>query len=345
MDPSLCESREISHSNPPPAVLQQDLETMGMVSILSPCYNVSAYLPRYFSCLIAQTYKHLEIILVNDGSTDNTGALIEEWTPKLEAEGYVVKVLTQSNQGLCGAINNGLKLFTGSYLTWPDPDDTLDPDAIEKRVAFLKAHPQYGGVRSEARLFIADKNKYSGTLFRGLSKGTLESGFIFEDILTRKIIPFPVAFLVRSDAFLEVNPEREIFVSRIAGQNFQMVQPVAYQYPFGFIPEPDCTYYQYPNSHSRLPKTVAERNKMADAGAECVLETLKRIPADFAVTSQKFLTAMADHRFRIAFRKKSCPDAFAPFGQLWRSKALTREHFLKLSLLLLLYPFLFWRKR
>jgi len=87
----------------------------GLVSVITPCYNVEMYLPKFLDSLLQQTYKSLEVILVDDGSTDNTQIILNEYAPRLEAEGYAVKVVHQENGGLASAINFGLKFFTGEF--------------------------------------------------------------------------------------------------------------------------------------------------------------------------------------------------------------------------------------
>ena len=101
-----------------------------LVSLIVPCYNVERYMPRFIESLAAQTYKRLQIVLVDDGATDGTGTLIAESVSRLEAEGYSVKVITQANRGLAGAVDTGLRHVTGEFLTWPDPDDWLTSDLI-----------------------------------------------------------------------------------------------------------------------------------------------------------------------------------------------------------------------
>ena len=112
-----------------------------LVSVCIPCYNVEAYMAKHLRSLMDQTYKKLEVILVDDGSTDGTLGIIEQHVPLLEGCGYVVKVISQENGGQSSAINTALKHFSGEFLTWEDPDDWLAADSIQKRLAFLKSHP------------------------------------------------------------------------------------------------------------------------------------------------------------------------------------------------------------
>ncbi len=99
----------------------------GKVSIIVPIYNVEKYLPYCLDTLLAQSYKNLEIILVDDGSPDNSGKIADEYAQK-DAR---VKVVHKVNGGLSDARNAGLAVATGEYLMFTDSDDFLFPKACE----------------------------------------------------------------------------------------------------------------------------------------------------------------------------------------------------------------------
>jgi glycosyltransferase involved in cell wall biosynthesis len=94
------------------------------VSIIVPVYNVESYLLRCIDSMINQTYKNLEIILVNDGSSDNSGMICDEYAVKDDR----IKVFHQKNSGVSAARNLGLKMATGEYVGFVDSDDWLDHD-------------------------------------------------------------------------------------------------------------------------------------------------------------------------------------------------------------------------
>ena len=97
------------------------------VSIVIPVYNVEKYLERCLFSIVNQTYKEIEIILVNDGSKDNSGAICDQFVKKDSR----AKVLHQENRGLSEARNTGLRNVTGDYVMFLDSDDWLEFDAIE----------------------------------------------------------------------------------------------------------------------------------------------------------------------------------------------------------------------
>ena len=105
------------------------------VSIVVPAYNVQEYLRECLDSILSQTYKNLQVICVDDGSTDNTGAILDEY-----AVGDTrLSVLHQSNGGVSAARNKGLDNAKGEYVLFLDADDYLEGDAIERALAGAKA--------------------------------------------------------------------------------------------------------------------------------------------------------------------------------------------------------------
>ncbi|MCL2356389.1 MAG: glycosyltransferase [Defluviitaleaceae bacterium] len=100
---------------------------MDLISVIIPVYNVENFLQRCLNSVTSQTYTRLEIILVNDGSTDNSGKICDEYAG---IDNRII-VIHQENAGLSAARNSGLEIATGSYITFVDSDDWLSPDCIE----------------------------------------------------------------------------------------------------------------------------------------------------------------------------------------------------------------------
>lgn len=100
-----------------------------MVSVVVPVYNVAPYLERCVRSVLRQTYKELEVILVDDGSTDGSGELCDQ----LASTDTRIHVVHQKNQGLSGARNTGIRQATGEYMAFIDSDDEwLFDDGLEK---------------------------------------------------------------------------------------------------------------------------------------------------------------------------------------------------------------------
>lgn len=104
-----------------------------LISIIVPVYNVEKYLARCLDTLLNQTYIELEIILVNDGSTDNSGIICDKYSN----DDKRIKVYHQSNKGLSGARNTGLKFAEGEFIGFVDSDDWVEPNMFEVMVETL----------------------------------------------------------------------------------------------------------------------------------------------------------------------------------------------------------------
>lgn len=99
-----------------------------LISVVVPVYNVEKYLRQCLDSILHQTYKQLEVILVNDGSKDSSGKICEEYASKYEN----FRVVHKQNEGLGMARNTGLACIAGEYVTFVDADDYLCQDCIEK---------------------------------------------------------------------------------------------------------------------------------------------------------------------------------------------------------------------
>ena len=99
-----------------------------LVSIIVPIYNVVDLLPRCVNSIRRQTYRNLEIILVDDGSTDNSGALAE----KMALEDKRIRVFHKENGGSSSARNLGISMAQGDYIGFVDSDDYIEPEMYER---------------------------------------------------------------------------------------------------------------------------------------------------------------------------------------------------------------------
>lgn len=127
-----------------------------LISIIVPVYNVQDYLERCINSIWEQTYKNLEIILVDDGSTDNSGQMCDAYAKK-DAR---IKVVHKENGGLSDARNAGLRVATGQYIGYVDSDDWIEPQMYEKMykackdynadLAVCRYHCEYEGSEKES---------------------------------------------------------------------------------------------------------------------------------------------------------------------------------------------------
>ncbi len=111
------------------------------VTVVIPAYNVEAYIEKCVKSVLEQTYKCLEIIIIDDGSTDSTATLIDELADKNE----LIYVLHKKNSGVSAARNDGIELAKGDYIVFIDGDDWVAPDFISYMISLVrKSNAEFG---------------------------------------------------------------------------------------------------------------------------------------------------------------------------------------------------------
>lgn len=109
----------------------------GLISIIVPVYNVKKYILETIDCVCRQTYKNWELLLVEDGSTDGTDRLLQEYVAA-GGDGRVRLIVSGVNEGAAGARNRGLAQAAGRYIAYLDADDLWEPLKLERELAFMK---------------------------------------------------------------------------------------------------------------------------------------------------------------------------------------------------------------
>lgn len=107
-----------------------------MISVIIPVYNTKQYLPVCLDSILAQTYADLEILFIDDGSTDGSSELLDSFA---ETDSRI-RIIHQANGGVCAARNRGIEEARGEYLSFIDSDDTLEPDMYEMLMGLIRAH-------------------------------------------------------------------------------------------------------------------------------------------------------------------------------------------------------------
>lgn len=107
-----------------------------LISVIVPCYNVDEYVERCLKSICNQTYRNLEILLINDGSTDNTLSIIENIAKKDPR----IRIVSQNNRGLAAARQRGVEESSGEYITFVDSDDYVTSDYVEFMYQLLAQH-------------------------------------------------------------------------------------------------------------------------------------------------------------------------------------------------------------
>lgn len=250
-----------------------------LVSIITPCYNSERYIGRYLSKILMQTYDNIELIIINDGSIDDTEKVIMEYKIDIEKRGYKITYIKQENRGLGGAIQQGLRVVNGDYFCWCDSDNFYSNDYVEKCVDYFFNDNTVSVVRCDG--YIVYENNI--TEIRGImSKGETDkyNRHIFERCLMAKNFHFGCAMVKTSD-FDRINPSREIYQSR-EGQNWQIMLPMTYFYSVGYIDEPLFYYVFRQDSVSNITKTLPYNKLIEQNNEYCkiILQTLAAYPIE-----------------------------------------------------------------
>lgn len=98
------------------------------ISVVIPAYNAQQYLPETLDCLVVQTLREIEVLVVDDGSADNTPEILRAYSEKYP----MIRAIRQENAGVAAARNRGMQEVAGTYLYFLDSDDLIEPDALEK---------------------------------------------------------------------------------------------------------------------------------------------------------------------------------------------------------------------
>ena len=179
---------------------------MSKVSIIIPVYNVEPYLDQCLESVIKQTYKNLEIIIINDGSTDNSVSIIKKYQ---KIDQRIIFINNYKNEGLGVTRNIGIRISTGEYLYCVDSDDWLELNAIELLVKRIE-ETDADFVICEARCFDCSKDKFANNsyftniCYKDKSNDVISWSDIKKSIFTKYASFFKFykkAFFVKNDLF------------------------------------------------------------------------------------------------------------------------------------------------
>ena len=271
---------------------------MKTASVIIPCYNAEAFIDRAISSIFNQDYPCVELIVVDDGSTDLSKEKILSWKQRFLANGWKLIYFYQENKGPGGAINAGLKLVTGEYLSLLDADDEYLPGAIKERADYLDAHPECNVVRSNGWVVKAT-SKY---LFVN-DEREKEYFRVFEKFLKGETNNWAGGYMVRTEPLFQFYPNREIYTSRY-GQNLQLLLPLTYGKPCGFVDKPFMNYIQQENSLSQTKdKTQAQKRDIENAeGYRDIRIYMTKLVVKDPDEQKKYLTMVEEGYWRAIMR-------------------------------------------
>jgi glycosyltransferase involved in cell wall biosynthesis len=206
-----------------------------------PAYNHELYIEEALQSVINQTYKNIEFIILNDGSTDSTAEIIEKFINN--NQGKNVQFVNKQNEGVCKTMNMGLAMATGDYVAFLASDDKWIENKLEVQLAFMENNKNIGLVCSDAyftKLNLDTNLKWSNYkvgMDRYFKKG-IQKCNMHEVLLSRPLL-CAVTVMLRREIFNEV----DYFDEQLPGEDTDMWLRVARKYPIGYIDQP-LAYYR-----------------------------------------------------------------------------------------------------
>jgi glycosyltransferase involved in cell wall biosynthesis len=199
-------------------------------SVIIPSYNSAAYLPDAIDSALNQTIVPLEVIVVNDGSTDETPRILERYQGRIVA-------ITQENRGLSGARNRGIAAARGELVAFLDADDVWLPEKLEKQIECLNEHPRAGLVHSAALLWNHETG-VQGVRFNG-NPGQL-AGACYEEFFTLNRVTVST-MVVRRECLAKVGIFDED-IRRPTTQDWDLCFRIARYHELAYIDKPLILY-------------------------------------------------------------------------------------------------------
>jgi Glycosyltransferases, probably involved in cell wall biogenesis len=212
-----------------------------LISVIIPNYNYSKYLREAIESVLEQTYPNIEVIVVDDGSKDNSKEILESYEGK-------IKTVFQKNQGVSAARNNGAAISSGEFLAFLDADDVWFPTKIEKQVQKFLSDEGLGLVHVGVEEINAD-GKGIRTLLNGLEGNVSHEFLLFERAV---ILGGGSGFMVSRKVFEEVGG----FDPRLStSADWDIFYRVSSRYRVGFVPEILLKYRVHnSNMHANIPR-------------------------------------------------------------------------------------------
>lgn len=290
----------------------------GKVSLITPCYNGQAFTQLYIKNILCQNYPKVEVIFVNDGSSDNIEAMISEIRDAVLSKGYEFVYLSKDNGGAASAVNMALKYVTGDYLMLLDMDDELFEDAISAKAEYLDSHPEIDTVISNGYYVFEDKRRRKSWFYR---KTKIDSEKMFEMILQMNFYNWPGSYMVRCNNFFKVNSGREIFQSRY-GQNMQILLPAVYNGHVFFLNRYLMNYYirERSASHSRDKSLVQQFLTGYEEIRESVVNKICRTESERQYYLQLVRVASIRKKMHYACRKNDRDELERQYTKLTEMK-------------------------
>jgi len=231
------------------------MNTQAKVSMVMPCYNKVKYIGNMFDSIIAQNWDNIEIILVNNGSTDGTLEVILEYESRFNKRGFEIVIINQENIGVCAAAKAGLECITGDYICMVDSDDELSPVYVSTMVGWLKYDEDCDYVVCGATGFTEYRNKKTFNTDQHMGSHDGDT-YLVERYILGTLRTTPWIYMLRKEYFNKCNIVNTYYTSTFGSHEPAFIIPIlAFGGKYKYLPIP---LYHFnisdDESHSRSKK-------------------------------------------------------------------------------------------
>jgi glycosyltransferase involved in cell wall biosynthesis len=241
------------------------------VSIVMPVLNGEKYIGEAIGSILAQTFSDFELVVIDDGSTDRTPELIEEFRAKMR----VTCVRHDRCQGITRSVNDALRHAAGEYISFLDHDDLWFPEFLETQVRYMEQHPEVGMVHSDFQTVDAHGNVLESSVAACRNRGR-PSGRVFAELFQNNFI-VANSVLIRKKCFDRLGT----FDEALRWGDYHMWLRIAREYRIDYMDKVLTKYRQHSNQGSREAST-------RDPNQDPVpLQAIKRLVAQYPEIRQE----------------------------------------------------------
>lgn len=230
------------------------------VSVLLPTYNAANHISKAINSILGQSFTDFELIVINDGSTDNTGEILNKFSDPR------IIILNQENLGLPRALNNGIAVARGAYLARQDADDISLAQRLEKQVAFLDTNPSHGLVGSWS--YIIDPNCNTSRMhLHPTTNGCIQTKLLVNNQFVHSSVMIRAICLNVTGPYSE-DPEH------FPPEDYDLWLKMAKHFLVANLPEPLLYYTEIPTSISRTKEHLIQ-TRAAKMSREAICNLLR----------------------------------------------------------------------
>ncbi len=265
-----------------------------LISVVVPTFNQSDYLEQAIESILNQTYSNIEVLVVNDGSTDNTPQILSKYTCN-----PTIKVLTQDNQGLAAARNAGIREARGAYIALLDSDDLMEPNRLEIQHNEMLANPAID-ILYTAVLLIDEQGKP----IKIIRREAIEPINFLPMEFFRNQVPSPSTLLIKKEVFRKelFNPDYTL------SEDLEWILRAAHTFIFSYLDLPLTKYRRHAKNLSEdvHKLQLVERRILCHYNKEHIKEYIKKSTiTDKPLWFGKILYLMGDYEEAIKILYKS----------------------------------------